>query len=46
MFGSPDMRGNARGAFQFDPVALAIVDGQGEQAIAGLARECRRDERV
>jgi hypothetical protein len=36
VFGSAQMRGNARGAFQFDPVPLVVVNRQRMHGIARL----------
>src|SRR3546814_10430592 len=46
MFGGTDIFGDAPRRFEFDAVALVIVDRQRDDARAGLAREARTDNPV
>ena len=41
-----EVAGDAGGRLELDPVALVVIDGEREEAIAGLAGEAGDDHRI
>ena len=42
----PELSGDAPGGLQLDPVALAVIDGEGEEGEARFPGDCGRDQGI